>query len=584
MRTACSWHCVRWLLCVCGCCGARAATFYVTVAGLGGEPDYEQRFTANAKDLDKVFKAAAGAHVVTLTGKQSTKAKLAEALGEVAREAKPEDDFVLTLIGHGSFDGAEYKFNLVGPDMSAAELAALCDRVPAQAAADCGYDERERRRGGCAGAAGTGGDCGDEVGHGEERDGVCAVLGGGLQDPTADTDKSDHLSAMEAFAYADRKTAAFYASQKRLATEHAEFEDTGKGEAVRVARRRAARARCLRADGGADWRGAGGDERSGEAGADGEEGRAGAEGRCAEVSEGGDGAGRVQEGVDGGAGGVGEGAGGVGQVKRCAPSRGSLLAVALGCRLRLLRRRATPEGCRALRLHGKKAEATTCFEALARSGDAYMMAEGYWGWSSRRRRSRSLRWRLRSREHRRCGKVRYGMLLHERFNNKDAAELFREALKQDPNSAQAYLGLAMVSADGFDEKASEYIGKAIALDPKLVEAHELAANLALEDAKPDEAMKEADTAIALSPYRRRVGCAGCDGGACGGGPACGQNADARGVAREDRGGESGLWRGLCAGCASPGAESPVHGWGGVLPQGGGGGSAAWAAHSQLGST
>jgi len=56
-----------------------------------------------------------------------------------------------------------------------------------------------------------------------------------LEDPTADTDKSDSVSALEAFVYADRKTAAFYASQKRLATEHAEFEDTGKGEAVRAA-------------------------------------------------------------------------------------------------------------------------------------------------------------------------------------------------------------------------------------------------------------------------------------------------------------------------------------------------------------
>jgi hypothetical protein len=55
-----------------------------------------------------------------------------------------------------------------------------------------------------------------------------------LQDPLADTDKSQSISAMEAFAYADKKTADFYSSQKRLATEHAEFEDTGKGEAVRL--------------------------------------------------------------------------------------------------------------------------------------------------------------------------------------------------------------------------------------------------------------------------------------------------------------------------------------------------------------
>ncbi len=37
---------------------ARAATYYVIVAGLGGEPDYEQRFTTAANDLDKVFKAS----------------------------------------------------------------------------------------------------------------------------------------------------------------------------------------------------------------------------------------------------------------------------------------------------------------------------------------------------------------------------------------------------------------------------------------------------------------------------------------------------------------------------------------------
>ncbi len=95
---------------------ARAGIYYVTVAGLGGEPDYEQRFTAMANDLDKLLESSGGeAHVFTLTGAQATRAQLTEALGEVAREAKPEDDFVLILIGHGSFDGVEYKFNLVGP-------------------------------------------------------------------------------------------------------------------------------------------------------------------------------------------------------------------------------------------------------------------------------------------------------------------------------------------------------------------------------------------------------------------------------------------------------------------------------------
>jgi hypothetical protein len=40
---------------------------------------------------------------------------------------------------------------------------------------------------------------------------------------------------MEAFTYAAKKTAAFYDSQKRLATEHAVFNDVGTGEPVREA-------------------------------------------------------------------------------------------------------------------------------------------------------------------------------------------------------------------------------------------------------------------------------------------------------------------------------------------------------------
>ncbi len=105
-----------------------------TVAGLGGEPDYEQRFTANAMDLDKVFKAAVNAHVVTLTGKDSTKAKLSRcdgAGGARGGRSSRRDDLVLTLIRtHGSFDGTEYKFNLSGAGCDRArEIAtSLCEQ------------------------------------------------------------------------------------------------------------------------------------------------------------------------------------------------------------------------------------------------------------------------------------------------------------------------------------------------------------------------------------------------------------------------------------------------------------------------
>ena len=57
----------------------------------------------------------------------------------------------------------------------------------------------------------------------------------------------------------------------------------------------------------------------------------------------------------------------------------------------------------------------------------------------------------------------------------------------------------IVSADGFDGKAPDYVSRALVLDPKLVEAHEFAANLALEDADTEHAVAEADEALRLSP-------------------------------------------------------------------------------------
>ena len=215
---------------------AHASVYYVTVAGLGGEPDYEQRFTANAKDLDKLFKdSGSGAHVYTLTGPHADKAHLEETLTSVAQDAKPEDDFVLILIGHGSYDGADYKFNLVGPDITAAELASFCDRIPARrqlivnATSSSGGSVAALEKPGRGVIAATK--------NGTEKNATvfARYWVEALQDPTADIDKSDSINAMEAFQYAQRKTAAFYESQKRLATEHPVFEDTGKGEPVRDA-------------------------------------------------------------------------------------------------------------------------------------------------------------------------------------------------------------------------------------------------------------------------------------------------------------------------------------------------------------
>jgi hypothetical protein len=223
------------------CCGVwlcamptRAGVYYVTVAGLGGEPDYEQEFTSLATDLDRLLKASGSdAHVYTLDGNDATRARLTDVLGNVASHAKPDDDFVLVLIGHGSYDGVEYKFNLVGPDISAADLATLCDRIAAKrqlivntTSSSGGSIPALEKRGRCVISA---------TKSGTEKNATvfARYWVEAMHDPEADLDKNQAVSALEAFQYATKKTAAFYDSQKRLATEHAVFDDTGHHDAVR---------------------------------------------------------------------------------------------------------------------------------------------------------------------------------------------------------------------------------------------------------------------------------------------------------------------------------------------------------------
>jgi len=214
---------------VCLIAGAPAfgSTYFLTVAGLGGEPDYEQRFTMLATETDKILRAGGQTDriVDTLKGADATRAKVEAALNRIASQAKPADAFVLMLIGHGTFDGTEYKFNLPGPDISATELAALLNKIPAgrQLVVDM--------------TSSSGG--ATSVLKKENRTVITATKSGmeknatvfarywveALRDPAADLDKNETISALEAFQYAEKKTAQFYSEQKRLATEHPQIDD-----------------------------------------------------------------------------------------------------------------------------------------------------------------------------------------------------------------------------------------------------------------------------------------------------------------------------------------------------------------------
>jgi tetratricopeptide (TPR) repeat protein len=156
-----------------------------------------------------------------------------------------------------------------------------------------------------------------------------------------------------------------------------------------------------------------------------------------------------------------------------------------------------PADCWTQRKQGHRSETTACFETLTRSADPYYRAEGFWGLKEWEQANEQFRLATQPANSKALYKVRWGMLMHERFNDADAAGLFHEAQEKDGANAQAYVGLAMVSADEFDGKAAEYLVKALGLDPKLAEAHELMADLALANDDRELAAAEADKAITL---------------------------------------------------------------------------------------
>ncbi len=132
----------------------------------------------------------------------------------------------LVLIGHGTFDSRKARFNLRGPDVSAAELAAWIEPISRPLAVI-----------NCASASGpfinklsgpnrvivTATKSGFQ--HNFARFG--GPLSAAINDPAADLDKDEQTSLLEAFLYASAEVAEFYNVENRLATENALLEDTG---------------------------------------------------------------------------------------------------------------------------------------------------------------------------------------------------------------------------------------------------------------------------------------------------------------------------------------------------------------------
>jgi hypothetical protein len=211
---------------------ARAETYFLTVSGLGAEAEYEQRFSGWAKDLDKIVRGEPNSKVDTLIGNDATKANMEAKLRAIASQAKAEDLVILTLIGHGTYDDRDYKFALPGPDISGTELAQLLDRIQGRvlvvnttssSGGSIPILQKPKRVVIASTKTGT-----------EKNVTVFARYWiEALRDPAADSDKNGIVTALEAFKYAEAKTAKYFEAQNWLATEHCLLEDAGKGDGVK---------------------------------------------------------------------------------------------------------------------------------------------------------------------------------------------------------------------------------------------------------------------------------------------------------------------------------------------------------------
>ncbi|MBW3539791.1 MAG: hypothetical protein KY476_05935, partial [Planctomycetes bacterium] len=141
-----------------------------------------------------------------------------------ALHGQTTDELWLVLIGHGTFDGREARFNLRGPDVSAAELADWLEDV-----------RRPTAIVNCASASGsfierlsaadrvivTATKSGYEHNYARFGEFMSQAIGS----KEADLDKDGQTSLLEGWLLAARRTEEFYRTKGRLATEHALLDD-----------------------------------------------------------------------------------------------------------------------------------------------------------------------------------------------------------------------------------------------------------------------------------------------------------------------------------------------------------------------
>ena len=216
--------------------------YAIILSGIGGDPDYEKMIDGWGQDLHTTLGASdmSRDQLYWLAGKklegahaESSKAEVTKLLTALAARVRTQDSVAVYLIGHGSYDEYDYRFNMPGADFTSRELAGMMDQLKAErqlvvnmTSSSGGSISDLRRKGRVLLSSTT---------AGQERNfSVFArYFVAGVQDSAADADKNETISALEAYRYAIREVTRYYETAKRLATEHAVLEDKGETDGVR---------------------------------------------------------------------------------------------------------------------------------------------------------------------------------------------------------------------------------------------------------------------------------------------------------------------------------------------------------------
>jgi hypothetical protein len=209
--------------------GAAERGTVILAVGAAGEDEFGTNFLRQAGLWERAC-AQGECRCITLGLAPSPKSSDYDALKETLA-AQPKEGLLplwLVLIGHGTFDGKEAKFNLRGPDVSAGELALWLRPFRRPLAvintASCSAPFLN-----LLSATNRVIITATRSGHEQNYTRFGQYLAEALTDPGADLDKDGQVSLLEAFLTASHQAAEFYKLQGRLVTEHALLDDNGDG-------------------------------------------------------------------------------------------------------------------------------------------------------------------------------------------------------------------------------------------------------------------------------------------------------------------------------------------------------------------